>query len=74
MRRDHRRIGQRDDVPKALLVEVGHVEHDLEPVAVADEPLARLGEAIADIGGAGEQHRHAMAEDIGAAPERAERA
>ena len=74
MRGDERRVGQRGDVPKALLVQMREVDQDPELVAGLDQRLALIGQARAGIRRAREAERNAVAENVRPAPDRAERA
>jgi hypothetical protein len=73
MRGDERRHRDAGHVVEALLVQVRQVDQDAEFVAEADKVAALPGEAGPRIGRAGKGHRHAVAEDRGPAPDRAER-
>ncbi len=72
--RRHERGGrQARDVPEALLRYVRQVDHDPQRVARVDQPLAGLGQARAGVRTRGEPHRHAVREQVGAAPHRTQR-
>ena len=71
---DERRVGELGHVPEAALVQVGEVEHDPEPVARADELPAGGREPGTRVGGGGNAERNALAEGVGAAPDRPDRA
>ena len=72
MGRDERRIGEACHLPKTFLVQVREVEHDLEAVAGAHQLEAAVGEAGACVRRRGIAERHAVAEDVGAAPDGAD--
>ncbi len=71
---DQRGGGELGDVPEAALGDVREVDEDALGVTGGDQALAGLGEAGAEIGRVREAERHAVAEDVGAAPDRADRA
>ena len=74
MRGDQRRIADRGDVPEAAFVQMRQIDQNPQPVAGADQRLAELGQTGAGIGRRRTAERHAVAERIRPAPDRAERA
>ena len=68
---DQRRVRDRRDIVKAFAIQVAEVDHDLQPVAFADQPFARLGQPRPGIGVGGVAERDAMAEKRGSRPDRA---
>ena len=67
---DQRSVGESRHVPETLFVQVRQVEHDPEAVAGLHQLDTPLGEAGAGIGRGRIAERHAVAEDVGAAPDR----
>ena len=74
VRRDERRVGERGDVPKTLLVQVRQVDEDLQLVADVDQRLALVGQAGAGVRRAREAERDAVPENVRPAPDQPERA
>ena len=73
MGRHQRRIRQPRDIPKPRLVQMAQVQHDAQPVAFGDQPLARLGQPRPGIRAARKGKGHAMAKDRGPRPDRPQR-
>jgi hypothetical protein len=74
MRGDQRRIGQSRHIPEALLIEMGQVDHDPQAIACSHQILPGGGQSRAGIRRAGPGKWNAVAEDVGAAPDKPERA
>ena len=67
---DERRGRERRHVPEALFGDVREVDENALFVAGAHQSLAGIGEARAEVGRVREAEGHAVAEDVGAAPDR----
>ncbi len=74
VRRNERRVAQLGHVPEAAFVDVRQVDQDLQPVAGADQLLAKVGQARARVRRRRAAERHAVPERVRPAPYRTERA
>ena len=74
VRGDQRRIAKFGNVPETAFVEMRQIDQNPQLVAGADQRLAEIGQARADIGRRRTAERHAVAERIRPAPDRTERA
>ena len=70
---DERLVGDVGHVPEAFFRDVRQIDHDAQPVAFGHQPLARVGQARPGIRARRIGERHAMREDVVAAPHRPQR-
>ena len=73
MRGDERRIRDLGHIPEALLVEMREIDHDLAPVAGADQVTPEIGQPGTGVRTGRVAEGDAVAEDVRAAPDRPNR-
>ena len=71
---DQRSRRQSGNIPETGLVDMGQVDQHAKLVATADKPFSGGSQARSGIGRGRIAERHPVAEDVGAAPDRSERA